>query len=127
MRQLILYGLVGFFSNAISFLIYVLITHVGIEPKVSMTMVYLNGVILGFFGNQKWTFTYQGKAINAVFRYVLVHIIGYTLNFSILAIFVDELGYAHELVQACAIIVVASLLFVSFKYFVFNEIIRTSK
>lgn len=52
-------------------------------------------------------------------RYVIAHCIGYLLNLSILIVFVDELGYAHQWVQAIAIFVVAAFLFLAFKVFVF--------
>jgi len=52
-------------------------------------------------------------------RYVIAHCIGYLLNLSILIVFVDKLGYAHQWVQAIAIFVVAAFLFLAFKVFVF--------
>jgi putative flippase GtrA len=121
MRQLLRYGLVGVISNLTIYIIYLLITHFGVEPKKAMTLVYILGASLGFIGNQKWTFAHRGNPASAVLRYVLAHFLGYLLNFMILFIFVDRLGYAHQWVQAVAIIIVAGFLFIVFKYFVFRE------
>lgn len=121
MRQLIRYGLVGVVINAAIYLAYLLITHLGMEAKLAMTLLYLAGTLLGFIGNRKWTFAHRGGASSAALRYVLAHLCGYLINLMILYAFVDRLGYAHQWVQAAAIIFVAGFLFVVFKYFVFNE------
>jgi uncharacterized membrane protein (GlpM family) len=48
-----------------------------------------------------------------------VHASGYLCNLAILRVFVDRLGYPHQIVQAVAIFVVAAYLFLAFKMFVF--------
>lgn len=121
MLQLIRYGLVGLASNGAMYFIYLLITYLGMEAKTAMTLVYIVGAFIGFAGNRKWTFAHRGAYSSAALRYVLAHLCGYLLNFMILYIFVDRLGYAHQWVQAAAIIIVAGFLFIIFKYFVFNE------
>lgn len=121
MLQLIRYGVVGVVSILTIYSVYLLITYLGVEPKTAMTLVYIIGASIGFFGNRKWTFAHQGNAASAVLRYVLAHLLGYLLNFIILFTFVDHFGYAHQWVQAAAIIIVACFLFIVFKYFVFYE------
>ena len=121
MLQLIRYGVVGVVSNAAIYFIYLLITYLGVEPKTAMTLVYIIGASIGFIGNRKWTFAHRGDSSRAALRYVLAHLFGYLLNFLILFTFVDRLGYAHQWVQAVAIIIVAGFLFILFKYFVFHE------
>ena len=49
------------------------------------------------------------------------------LNLGILAIFVDHFGYAHQWVQAAAIMIVAGFLFFAFKYFVFAQAISPDR
>lgn len=117
--QLFRYGLVGLSSNLTAYLVYLFITDVGVEPKVAMTLVYVLGVVIGFAGNRKWTFQHSGDNTRTIARYVAAHLSGYLLNWLILFSFVDRLGYAHQWVQAVAIIVVAGFLFVVFKHLVF--------
>jgi putative flippase GtrA len=121
MRQLIRYGLVGLASNAAIYIVYLILTFLGVEPKTAMTLVYIMGGFIGFMGNRNWTFAHRGGASSAAFRYMLAHLCGYSLNFLILFTFVDRLGYAHQWVQAAAILIVAGFLFTLFKYFVFRE------
>lgn len=125
MPQLIRYGLIGVASNTAIYFIYLLITYLGMEAKSAMTLVYIVGAFIWFVGNRKWTFAHRGDSSSAALRYVLAHLCGYLVNLLILYTFVDRLGYTHQWVQAAAIIVVASFLFIIFKYFAFNE--RTSR
>jgi len=119
MRQLIRYGLVGVVSNSIMYFVYLLITYLGLEPKKAMTLVYIIGASIGFIGHRRWSFSHRGDASRAVVRYVAAHLSGYMINFLMLFIFVDRLGYAHQGVQVVAIVAVAGFLFLAFKYFVF--------
>lgn len=119
MAQLIRYGLVGAGTNLLGYLIYLLITYLGVEPKVLITFMYPAGAAIGFFGNRQWAFAHEGAVWKSIARYCAAHFFGYLMNLSILILFVDELGYPHQWVQAAAIVLVAGFLFVAFKYFVF--------
>ena len=119
--QIIRYGLIGIASNLAGYLGYLLITYLGVEPKTAMTLLYIIGASIGFIGNRKWTFAHRGDSAGAALRYMLAHLFGYLLNFLILFTFVDRLGYAHQWVQAMAVIIVAGFLFIIFKYFVFAK------
>lgn len=121
MRQLFRYGLVGVLSNAIAFAAYLVMTSLGVSPEVSMTIVYVIAATVGFLGNRTLTFAHQGSVMGAGIRYVIAHCFGYALNLSILIVMVDKLGYAHQLAQAFAILVVAAFLFLAFKFFVFTN------
>jgi putative flippase GtrA len=121
MRQLIRYGFVGVLSNAIIFCIYLFLTYLGIAPKASMTFLYAVGASIGFVGHRRWTFLHLGDARNSAQLYLLAHLLGYTLNFLIIFIFVDRFGFDHKWVQAFAVLVVALLLFIVLKYYVFRK------
>ena len=86
-----------------------------------MTIVYVISATVGFLGNRTLTFAHQGSVMGAGIRYVIAHSVGYALNLAILIVMVGRLGYAHQLVQAFAILVVAAFLFLAFKFFVFTN------
>jgi putative flippase GtrA len=119
--QLFRYGLVGVVTNLALYFFYLLITYLGIEPKMAMTISYIIGAFIGFIGHRKWTFAHKGALLGSGARYFIAHLFGYLINFLILLTFVDRLGYSHRWVQAAAIIVVAGFLFVTFRYFVFPK------
>lgn len=120
--QLVRYGLVGVASNLSGYLVYLLITYWGVEPKKTMTLLYIVGAAIGFIGNRKWAFTHKGSMLKSGIRYFVAHFFGYLINLLILLTFVDRLGYPHQCVQAVAIIIVAGFLFLVFKHFVFSNV-----
>jgi len=119
--QLLRYLLVGLLSNSVGYLVFLLLAWWGGAPKVAMTLVYVIGALTGFFGNRNWTFRDRGRAGRSAFYYFLAHGSGYTLNWLLLYVFVDRFGYAHQVVQLVAMVLVALVLFVELKYLVFRE------
>ena len=86
-----------------------------------MTIMYAAGVTFTYLLNRNWTFDYQGPGRATLLRYVLVYGLGYVINFLVLSVMVDRLGYPHEVVQACLILVLAIALFVVQKFWVFDK------
>ncbi len=117
--QLFRYALVGLLSNFAGYLVYLVLTYFGGAPKVTMTLLYGVGAAVGFYGNRVLTFQHKGSIMGAGGRYIIAHCFGYLINLVILIIFVDELGFVHQWVQAIAIVIVAAFLFLAFKFFVF--------
>ena len=120
-RQLLRYALVGLGSNVILYLAYLLLTGFGLGYKTAMTLLYGVGVLQTFLFNRQWTFGHQGHIHSAFVRYIIVYLLGYLLNFSALYIFVDVLGLLHQLVQGVMIILVAVILFILQRFWVFND------
>jgi len=118
-RELIYYGLIGVINNTAGYLMYLMITYFGGPPKIAMTILYFVVATASFLGNRKLTFKHQGHLLGSGIRYIVAHFFGYFLNLTILIVMVDCLGYAHQLVQAAAIFIVAAFLFLALKYFVF--------
>lgn len=120
-RQLLSYAMVGGLSNLAGYALYLLLTHLGCTPKLTMTMLYAAGAAIGFFANRRFTFRHDGHVGSAGIRFMLAHASGYLLNLALLLLFVDGLGFAHQIVQAIAIVVVALFLFMLFRSFVFVQ------
>ncbi|MBD3815351.1 MAG: GtrA family protein [Halothiobacillus sp.] len=118
--QLFRYGLVGLANNLRGYLIYLLITWLGVNPEVAVTFMYPIGATLAYFGHAKYTFAKRHSA-RGVGRYVIAHVIGYSVNLGLLYFLSTRLGFPHQLVQIAAIFIVAGVLFVLFKYYVFVE------
>ena len=119
--RLIRYGLVGLAVNLAGYLVYLLVTWVGVGPKMTVTALYGTGATLGYFGHRRLSFNHGGNMLASSLRYGIAHTCGYALNLLLLYVFVDELGYPHQLVQAAAIFVVAAFLFVCFNFLVFPQ------
>lgn len=108
-------------TNLCGYLLYLLLTHLWGAPKLTMTLVYSLGALAGFLANRRYTFRHEGHVGMAGLRYLLAQLSGYLLNFLLLALFVDRLGYAHQYVQAAALITIAVYLFVLSRVFVFTR------
>jgi putative flippase GtrA len=84
-----------------------------------MTLLYVMGATASFLANRRFTFRHRGQIGAAGARYLLAQLSGYLLNLLMLFLFVDWLGFAHQHVQALAILVIALYLFVLSRFFVF--------
>lgn len=124
-NQLVRYGIVGIASNASIYVLYLVITWLGVGPKLAMTALYLLGVTQSFVFNKKWSFRFSGSTAPALVRYLIAYAIGYGVNLTALMLFVDQLGLPHQPVQGVMIVVIASLLFLAQRYWVFPQTSRT--
>jgi putative flippase GtrA len=120
-KQFLTYGIVGLGLNLLLFCLYLVIVMLGADPKLSMTLVYLAGVAVGFYSHRRITFSHTGSVTKSIIRFLIAHGVGYLINLACLFIFVDQLGFAHQLIQALSIFVVALYLFIIFKFWVFPE------
>jgi putative flippase GtrA len=118
-RQIVRYGVVGIMNNLLGYCIYLAVTFLGLDPKLTVTLLYPIGAIAGYFGHSKYSFAYKGKSLWAPVRYAVAHIASYGVNVLMLYFFWERLGYPHQLIQALSIFVCAGVLFVLFRYFVF--------
>ena len=117
--QLVRYAVIGVATNALAYLCYLALTSFGLWPEGAMTIVYVSCALLGFLANRRLTFSHQGNVASSGARYVMAQGLGYAINVGLLFIFVDRLGYPHAWIQAMAIFVVAPVLFLAMKFFVF--------
>jgi putative flippase GtrA len=112
--------IIGLASNLILYLLYLALTAFGIGHKTAMTLLYLVGTLQTFIFNKRWTFSHHGNIQQSLLRYLAAYGACYILNLALLYTFVDSLGWSHALVQGLAILIVAALLFLVQKYWVFR-------
>lgn len=113
------YAIVGIVSNVAGYVLYLLITWLGVGPKMAMTSIYLVGVLQTFVFNRRWSFEFAGATTPALVRYATAYASGYVINFLALMLFVDKGGLPHRWVQGAMILVVAVMLFMAQRYWVF--------
>lgn len=119
LAQFMRYGIVGVASNGLLYLGYLGLTWLGVGHKLAMTVLYCVGVMQTFVFNRSWTFRHDGHTGQAFRRYVIAYLLGYGLNFFALLLFVDHLGWPHQVVQGGMILVLACFLFVLQRFWVF--------
>lgn len=112
------YGIVGLSANVAMYLGYLSATHLGLPPAVAMTILYACGTLSTFYFNRVWTFHANLDRYMLV-RYTSTYAIGYVLNLGLLTTLTKHLAISHECAQAVCIIVVAILLFILMRKWVF--------
>jgi putative flippase GtrA len=117
--QMARYGVIGVMNNLLGYLVYLTVTWLWLDPKLAVSLLYPLGAMTAYFGHAKYAFAYQGKHSHGVMRYIVAHLTGYAINVSLLYVFTDRLGFSHQAVQACAVVVVGGVLYVFFRCWVF--------
>jgi len=120
LRQLLSYALIGVLTNLLGYTTYLFLTYFWGTPKLTMSALYSAGALIGFFANRRFTFRHDGSIGVAGLRYLFAQMLGYLLNLALMLLFVDWLGFMHQIVQAVAIFVVAIFLFVLSRFFIFS-------
>lgn len=118
--QLFRYGVVGLTSNFVGYLLYLGLTHIGVGPKTAMSLLYGVGVAQTFLFNKKWTFGNTDAHGQTLFRYCLSYGLGYVINLLVLILAVDKWGWPHQWIQGAMILILAAMLFVLQKFWVFK-------
>jgi len=117
--QFVRFAVVGVVSNALGFCWYLLLTWLGVGPKAAMSLLFLLGTLQTFWFNKRWSFKYSGTDRLVLLRYLATYGLGYLFNLIMLILLVDYAHYSHAPVQAIMIAVVAIMMFLLQKFWVF--------
>jgi putative flippase GtrA len=119
--QFIRYVIVGLASNAVIYIAYLMLTLVGMGPKLAMSLLYGVGVLQTFVFNKNWSFRFEGAATPALVRYATVYAAGYAINLFALVLLVDRMGLPHRWVMGILVLFMAVFFFVAQKFWVFRQ------
>ena len=119
-KQFVRYGVVGFASNVVGFLFYLVLTYAGVGHITAMTVLFAIGILQTFIFNKRWTFNHSGSMHSSFAKYLFVYLAAYLLNLVALLLFVDYWGLPHQIIQGVMIFSLAFMLFLLQKYWVFR-------
>ncbi|MBW0017779.1 MAG: GtrA family protein [Mycobacterium sp.] len=119
--QFIRYVFVGLALNAAFYGAYLLLTWWAMRDEAAMTITFSIGTLLSFLAHRSVTFRHRGERLAALRRFVTCYAILYLMDYLALWVFADRMGIPHQLIQACAAVVVALLAFVAQRYWVFPD------
>jgi putative flippase GtrA len=119
-RQFVKYLAVGGLTNGFAYVGYILLTLAGVNPIASMSIVYCFASVIAFTANRGWTFQSDGRVGRSLPRYVISQVIGYATNLILLYCLYYVLGLPHQAAQLIGIGLVAVLLFLLNRYYVFS-------
>lgn len=120
-RQAMRFFIVGVFTNVSLYIVYLLITWLGLDHKLAMTLVYISGVLMGFTLNRNWSFRHRGHISHGFMRYSVIYAVGYLVNLTGLYLLVDIAGYPHQIIQLLIAIMLAVMFFILMRLWIFND------
>jgi len=119
LRELVSFGMIGIVSNAALYLVYLVMTGLGVGAKTAMTAVFALGVLGTYLFNRRLTFRHEGAVGPTAARYAGVYLLAYVANVAALALLVDRGGLPHQFVMLGLIVATAVLVFALQKFWVF--------
>lgn len=119
-QQLVRYAIVGLALNTLAYLLYLLLATCWLSPQLTISILYPLFVLLSFLGHRRVTFNHRGRMARSGYRFLLSYAFGYLINYALIALFYEKLGYPHQLVQGAAIFIVAGCMFIMQKLYVFS-------
>jgi putative flippase GtrA len=119
--QFLRYAVVGLASNLVLYFAYLALTVSGMGHKTAMSLLYAVGVLQTFYFNRAWSFEHDGPASATFLRYMTTYALGYVFNLAVLMLLVDQWGWPHQWVQGVMIFVLAGMLFLMQRYWVFTR------
>lgn len=120
-NQAIRFIFVGLKSNAVYYVLYVLLALCGVGPKTAVVCVFVFSLAYAFWFNKAFVFRSRDDLNWQFVRYVCVYVLALLLNLILLEWATTTLGYSHFLVQAVLGVVIAVPIFFLLKFFVFPK------
>lgn len=110
---------VGATNNLVMYGLFVLLTLRRVPPVPAATITYVLGMAVSFAAHSRFTFRHRGDRGPAMIRFVLANVAGYLVNVVLLHLLII-VGLPAVVAQLIAVTVVAALLFVGMKQWVFR-------
>jgi putative flippase GtrA len=119
-KQFAKYIAVGGMSNGLAYGLYIIITFSGVSPIIAMSIVYVFASVIAFTANKGWTFQSNTNINKIIIRYLMSQVLGYGTNLILLYWLHYVLGVPHQTAQLLGIGIVAVVLFLISRYYVFS-------
>ncbi|MFD2618534.1 GtrA family protein [Terrilactibacillus laevilacticus] len=121
--SIIKFGIVGCLNTLIDFIVFALLTAVGIPYVISQCISYGAGVLNSYILNRSWTFkqSKQTGKTQEFGKFVVVNIVTLFITLSLLAFFYQVMGYPKLVSKGIATIIGVAINFVGSRFWVFRE------
>lgn len=120
-HQFLYFAVIGVTTNGLLYMAYVLLTAVGMGPKIAMTLLFAAGVAWTYALNRIYTFRHPGEMRRSAIRYLGVYAVAYAGNLASMYILVDVARLPHRIVMLSLIAVTALATFAVQRLWVFAE------
>ena len=115
------YLISGSFVNLTGYSLYLIITYIGLPPKLTILLLTPYSILLSFFINDQFIFKNKKKHLRKKFSLFIVNIlIGNIFYLFLIYFFCDLLGYDHRLIYLIGISIYVVISFLFQKFIIFN-------
>lgn len=123
LRQLIKYGLVGVMNTAVDFLIYQLLTFLGVNYAIAQCVSYSCGIFNSYLFNSRWTFKETARHERREFiSFAAVNILSLGISVALLKVCYDVLGIQSDLISKAIVTPIVMVInFIGTKLLVFKK------
>ena len=120
--QIIKYGSVGFVTNALGYMVYIVIANIiGVSPPVAAIISGFLVISLSFYLNKRFSFGNNSKSISMAVNYYILYVSAILFHSFIIFTFSNVFGFSHEIVAGISIILISCSLFLIQKFLLFKR------
>lgn len=116
------FGVVGIMSGFVYLICtFVLAGFLSLEPKMASAVAYIVSMLPNFLGNRQFSFKSEGRLLNELPRYLLLHGLNFLFTIGLMGAVVDILRLHFGLGAVAAIILVPLVNFAAMNLWVFRR------
>jgi putative flippase GtrA len=120
LRSEVRFGLVGLANTLFGLLVIFSLKWIGFVDVAANALGYACGLLLSFALNSRWTFSFEGRTIPALGRFVLVIMIAYSANLATVLTTINWFGLNSYFAQASGVIPYTIFAYVGSRWFAFR-------
>ncbi|MTT31884.1 GtrA family protein [Terrilactibacillus sp. BCM23-1] len=120
--SMIKFGIVGCLNTLIDFIVFALLTALGLPYVISQCISYGAGVLNSYVLNRSWTFEQKNQTnkTQEFVKFVLINMITLLITLSLLAYFYQVIGLPQLVSKAMATIIGVAINFIGSRFWVFK-------
>lgn len=101
--KLVKFGITGVMNTLVDLVVFMLLTHFGLDLYISQVISYGCGMLNSYIVNRSWTFKANGSFFGSqMMRFFLANLILLGASVGLLWIFTDRLGLIKTVAKLCA-------------------------
>lgn len=118
LKDLYRYYAAGMVINSVGYLAFLIFIYIGIDHKISATVLYIFGSLVSYLINRKYVFN-SNSSINSSLSWFAISLLGgYFLNISLLYFFVDTHGFNPAIIQILSVFIISIYFYLINKFVV---------
>ena len=116
--QLVKYNIVGVINTLVDFLVYQLLTYLGMKYAIAQCISYSCGILNSYFFNSRWTFKrYSGRSKKEFIYFVAVNLVSMGLSVLLLKVCYEILNINSNIIRS--IFNISIIIFFTSKFYSF--------